>query len=210
MARTDPLRALGDIAEVRTGFTFREKVEEIDAAEGTAHVAHIKDVRKAREATNCADLRASQLPTIEWQGKDRAFVAPGAVLLPARGTRGGYFQASCLVEDSASRLPVVVSSQFLIIKPRAGVLSAYLCWALNQPAMQHFLAEGASQGSSIVMLNTRQAKALKLQIPSLTTQHKILHLNRLWEQEQQLTQALLENREIMLQGMFQQLLKEKN
>ena len=37
---------------------------------------------------------------------------------------------------------------------------------------------------------------------------RILHLNRLWEQEQQLTQALLKNRDIMLQGMFQQLLKE--
>ena len=58
------------------------------------------------------------------------------------------------------------------------------------------------------MLNTKLAGELQLEIPSLKTQHKILHLNRLWEQEQQLTQALLKNRDIMLQGMFQQLLKE--
>ncbi len=76
--------------------------------------------------------------------------------------------------------------------------------------MQYWLSEGAgSQGTNIVMLNTKVAKELKLEIPTLATQEKILHLNKLWEQEQQLTQALLKNRETMLQGMFQNLLKEK-
>lgn len=76
--------------------------------------------------------------------------------------------------------------------------------------MQHYLEEIASQGTSIAMLSTATAKDLQLEIPSLETQQKILHLNQLWEQEQQLTHALLKNRETMLQGMFQQLLKEKN
>lgn len=76
--------------------------------------------------------------------------------------------------------------------------------------MQYWLSEGAgSQGTNIVMLNTKVAKELKLEIPTLATQEKILYLNKLWEQEQQLTQALLKNRETMLQGMFQNLLKEK-
>ncbi len=37
-----------------------------------------------------------------------------------------------------------------------------------------------------------------------------MRLNELWEKEQQLTQALLSNRETMLQGMFQHLLMEKS
>ncbi|KZZ49718.1 hypothetical protein A3759_26000 [Thalassolituus sp. HI0120] len=76
--------------------------------------------------------------------------------------------------------------------------------------MQRYLEEIASQGSSIPMLSTSAAKELKIEIPNIETQYKILQLNKLWEQEQQLTQALLNNRETMLQGMFQQLLKEKN
>ena len=210
MASTTNLESLGDIAEIRTGYTFREKVDEV-TKEGNAHVAQIKDVRSALETTNTSALRAHQLPLIHWQGKSKAYVDPGAVLLPARGTRGGYFRATFLAQDEQSSLPVVVSSQFLIITPHEGVLPEFLCWSLNRPAMQYWLSEGAgSQGSSIVMLNTKVARQLKLKIPALAIQQKIIHLNQLWEQEQQLTQALLKNRETMLHGMFQQLLKEKN
>lgn len=210
MSSITNLKSLGDIADIRTGYTFREKVEE-NSKNGNAHVAQIKDVRGLWEETNSSLLRPRQLPQICWQGKDKAFVNPGSVFLPARGSKGGYFRASCLIADENDQLPVVVSSQFLVITPKESVLPEFLCWSLNQPAMQYWLAEGAgSQGSSIVMLNTKVAKELKLEIPSLDTQQKILHLNQLWEQEQQLTHALLKNRETMLQGMFQQLLKEKN
>ena len=204
------LTALGDIADIRTGYTFREKVAEASEA-GNAHIAQIKDVRSAWEASNTSTLFPHQLPFINWQGKDKAFAPAGSVLLPARGSRGGYFRASCITTDQPDSLPVVASSQFLVITPKEGALPEFLCWSLNQPAMQYWLAEGAgSQGSSIVMLNTKIAKELKLEIPSLKAQQKILHLNKLWEQEQQLTLALLQNREAMLQGMFQLLLKEKN
>lgn len=212
MSQATNLKALGDIADIRTGFAFREKVEETSAKEGTAHVAQIKDVRSAWEVTHSSLLQACQLPLIRWAGKGKAFVEPGAVLLPARGAKGGYFRASCLVPDDASPLPTVVSSQFLVITPKKdGVLPEFLCWSLNRPAMQYWLSEGAgSQGSNIVMLNTKVAKELELDIPPVVVQQKILHLNQLWEQEQQLSKALLNNRENMLQGMFQQLLKEKN
>jgi restriction endonuclease S subunit len=211
MSSTTNLKPLGDIADIRTGYTFRERVEEI-SKNGNAHIAQIKDVRSLWEKTNTSLCWPQQLPKICWQGKDNAFVNPGSVLLPARGSKGGYFRASYLISsDEEDPLPVVVSSQFLVITPKESVLPEFLCWSLNQPAMQYWLAEGAgSQGSSIVMLNTKVAKELKLEIPSLETQQKILHLNQLWEQEHHLTHALLKNRETMLQGMFQQLLKEKN
>lgn len=211
MSQTTNLTALEDIADIRTGFTFREKIEEVSVSEGTAHVAQIKDVRAMWEATSSSLIPVHQLPLIRWEGKDKAFVAPGAVLLPSRGTKGGYFRASCLVPDDAASLPTVVSSQFLVITPKEGVLPEFLCWSLNRPAMQYWLSEGAgSQGTNLVMLSTKLAKEIKLEMPSLVTQQKILRLNQLWEQEQQLTQALLKNREDMLQGMFQQLLQEKN
>ncbi|MDY7220292.1 restriction endonuclease subunit S [Denitrificimonas sp. JX-1] len=210
MRKPTKLKALGDIADIRTGFTFREKVEEVSVG-GNAHVAQIKDVRSAWETTHTARLHAHQLPMIKWEGKDKAFASLGTVLLPSRGSKGGYFRASCLVPDQSSELPVVVSSQFLVITPKQGILPEFLCWSLNRPEMQHWISEGAgSQGTSLVMLNAKLAKELELAIPDLSTQQKILHLNELWEKEQQLTQALLSNRETMLQGMFQHLLMEKS
>lgn len=210
MRNPTKLKALGDIADIRTGFTFREKVEEVLVG-GNAHVAQIKDVRSAWETTHTARLHAHQLPMIKWEGKDKAFASLGTVLLPSRGSKGGYFRASCLVPDQSSALPVVVSSQFLMITPKQGILPEFLCWSLNRPEMQHWISEGAgSQGTSLVMLNATTAKALQLNIPTLAIQQKIMRLNELWEKEQQLTQALLSNRETMLQGMFQHLLMEKS
>ncbi|EGR4216846.1 restriction endonuclease subunit S [Vibrio cholerae] len=208
MPQRTSIRALSDIADLRTGFTFRGKIEEVDKEAGNAHVAQIKDVREAWETSNLFTLQASQMPLIKWTGKSNAFVSPGTVLLPARGSRGGYFRASCLVADERSSKPVVVSSQFVVITPKADVIPEFLCWSLNQPAVQYWLSEGTgSQGSNIVMLNTKVVGELKLDIPPIATQQKILHINTLWEQEQHLTKALLKNREIMLQGMFQQMIK---
>jgi restriction endonuclease S subunit len=211
MSSIPNLVSLGDIADIRTGYTFREGVNEVPLnSQADAHVVQIKDVRNTWEITNTPLIQAQQLPLIRWEGSNKAFASPGSVLLPARGAKGGYFRASYLSSDQQGQLPVVVSSQLLIITTKQGVLPEFLCWSLNRPAMQYWLSKGAgSQGTNIVMLNTKVAKELKLEIPTLATQEKILYLNKLWEQEQQLTQALLKNRETMLQGMFQNLLKEK-
>lgn len=204
------LRLLSDIADIRTGYTFREKVDEVEESIGTARIAQIKDVREIAETSNSFLLDPSQLPAIDWQGKEKALVSAGTVILPSRGSRGGYFQASCVMQSSGDALPLVVTSQFLVITPKADVLPEFLCWSLNQPAIQFLLSEGAgSQGSAMaVMLKTSIGNEIQLTIPSIETQKKILHLNQLWEKEQALTQALLTNRKTMLQGMFQQLLNE--
>ncbi|EIO3939503.1 restriction endonuclease subunit S [Vibrio vulnificus] len=204
------LRLLSDIADIRTGYTFREKVDEVEESIGTARIAQIKDVREMAETSNSFLLDPSKLPAIDWQGKDKALVDSGTVILPSRGSRGGYFQASCVMQSSGDALPLVVTSQFLVITPKADVLPEFLCWSLNQPAIQFLLSEGAgSQGSAMaVMLKTSIGNEIQLTIPSIERQKKILHLNQLWEKEQALTQALLTNRKTMLQGMFQQLLNE--
>lgn len=204
------LRLLSDIADIRTGYTFREKVDEVEESIGTARIAQIKDVREIAETSNSFLLDPSKLPAIDWQGKDKALVDSGTVILPSRGSRGGYFQASCVMQSSGDALPLVVTSQFLVITPKADVLPEFLCWSLNQPAIQFLLSEGAgSQGSAMaVMLKTSIGNEIQLTIPSIETQKKILRLNQLWEKEQALTQALLTNRKTMLQGMFQKLLNE--
>ncbi|KZZ46929.1 restriction endonuclease subunit S [Thalassolituus sp. HI0120] len=198
-------RSLAEIANIRTGFTFRGKIEEVP--KGNAHILQIKDARIQKDESGSDIINATHLPQINWEGKNNALVDQGTVLLPSRG---GYFRSSVLTGEE-STLPLVASSQFILISPATDeVLSEFLCWSLNQPRMQRYLEEIASQGSSIPMLSTSAAKELKIEIPNIETQYKILQLNKLWEQEQQLTQALLNNRETMLQGMFQQLLKEKN
>lgn len=199
------LTPLGQIADIRSGFTFRGKIEEV--RRGNAYLVQIKDIRQHQEETDVYLLDTKQMPQILWGGRAKAIVTPNTVLLPARG---GYFRASYTSAET-SALPVVASSQFILIQPRSAKVTAeFLCWSLNQPWMQRYLEDIASQGSSIPMLSTVATKGLKLEIPTTAVQQKILYLNRIWEQEKQLSRELLKNRETMLQGMFLQLLKEKN
>lgn len=196
---------LSDIATVRTGFTFRSRLAE--QVSGNAYVLQIKDLRAYHEQTGSDLLHRACLPQIQWEGKDNAFVAPGTILLPSKG---GYFRAACLSAEN-NELPLVASSQFLLVSPVSkNLIPEFLCWALNRPQMQHYLEEIASQGTSVPMLSRAAAEELELDIPDLATQQKILRLNQLWEKEQRLTRALLKNRETMLQGMFQHLLTENH
>lgn len=205
MSHTNNLRALGEVASIRTGYTFRGKIEEVAPEQGNAHIVQIKDARKIWDDTQSAGIAAHQLPYIRWEGKSSAFIEPETLLLPARG---GYFRAAYVVASANSKLPVVASSQLLIIKPHTVVLPEFLCWTLNQPRTQFDLTE-ASQGTNISMLRTATLQQLKIAIPPIHIQQKVLHLNQLWEQEQQLTLALLKNREAELQAVFQQLITAK-
>ncbi|WP_336928595.1 restriction endonuclease subunit S [Acinetobacter oleivorans] len=195
---------LSDIAEVRTGFTFREKVEELQT--GNAYIVQIKDARSLRDQTYSQSLYSDDLPRINMPTKINAPLNIGSVLLPSRGEyyRAFYFLGR---KDKSLDLPVIASSQFLILSPKTEeLLPEYLCWYLNQPMTQHEL-NNKSQGSNIPMLTVTKVSSLEIELPSLEKQKQIIQLNYIWEQEQALTQKLLQNREQMMQGMFQQLLK---
>ncbi|WP_411686121.1 restriction endonuclease subunit S [Acinetobacter pseudolwoffii] len=203
MSNLNEVMKISDIAKIRTGFTFREKIEEVES--GSAHIVQIKDVRTIWTNTWSHTLYSEDLPKIRWEGKDNASVAANCVLLPCRGE---FLQASYFVgsKNSSSRLPVIVSSQFLVIFPKENVLPEYLCWYLNQPNVQHRLRY-ESQGSSMPMLSIGSISQFLIEVPNLEIQQSIIKLNRLWEQEQVLAHKLLTNREQLMQGIFQKLLQ---
>ena len=204
MSDSNKIVKLSSVAEIRQGFTFREKVAE--DPQGNALLVQIKDVREAGQWDLSMQLRPEILPKMDWQGKDQAKIVDDCVLLPCRGE---YLKAHYLSveERNESALPIIASSQFLILTPKPMILTEYLCWYLNQTTVQQRLRQGG-QGTKILMLSVASMNDFLIVVPSLDTQRQIVALNRLWEQEQVLTQKLLQNREQMMQGVFQQLLKE--
>ncbi|MBN4054018.1 restriction endonuclease subunit S [Haliea sp. AH-315-K21] len=192
-------KTLNSIANIRTGHTFREKIEEL--SDGNVRVLQIKDIRRQHTELKQTDILTTTLPHVNWSGNNKALLSIDSVVLPARGD---YYKASTFKSSDK----VIASSQLLIITLKdKSVLPAYLCWAINQKATQHYL-NSESRGSNMPMLSTHSLGGMPIHIPSLTTQQKIVELQQLWQQEQQLTQQLIKNREIMLKGMFQQLLIE--
>lgn len=203
MSNTRKQLKLSDVADVRTGFTFREKIEELPV--GNAHIVQIKDVRHIRDITQSQQIYTNQLPLIDWKGKAHLLIDSECVLLPCRGEYiKAHFFAGNHKESKA--LPLIVSGQFLILTSNQHVLPEYLCWYLNQPIVQYELRQGG-QGSKIPMLSVSMISKYEIEVPSLDIQQHIIALHRTWEQEKRLTQQLIKNREQMMQGIFQQLLK---
>ena len=194
---------LGLVADIRQGFAFREKVIEHDA--GNAHIVQIKDIRQPEQVEWGMQLCPEILPKMDWQGTDQAKIVDDCVLLPCRGE---YLQAHYVKPKGKpeSALPIIASSQFLLMTPKKAVLTEYLCWYLNQSQVQQRL-RNEGQGTKILMLSIANMNDFMIAVPSIETQRYIIDLNQLWEQEQRLTQKLLQNREQMMQGIFQQLLK---
>ena len=194
---------LGLVADIRQGFAFREKVIEHDA--GNAHIVQIKDIRQPEQVEWGMQLCPEILPKMDWQGKDQAKIVDDCVLLPCRGE---YLQAHYVKPKGKpeSALPIIASSQFLLMTPKKAVLTEYLCWYLNQSQVQQRL-RNEGQGTKILMLSVANMNDFMIAVPSIETQRYIIDLNQLWEQEQRLTQKLLQNREQMMQGIFQHLLK---
>ena len=127
------------------------------------------------------------------------FLVSGDVVLPARGE---FYDAA--LADGGDK--IVPSSQLFVLRPRKGsVTPEFLCWYLNQPvARRHFLAN--RKGTSIPMISRQVVADLPVPVPPPETQRKVVALQRLADRERKVTEQLLHNREVMLNGIFKHLL----
>lgn len=191
MQQQHPKASLGNIASIRSGYPFRERIKH--ANNGDVRVLQIGDLRSNPV------LKAANLPLIKKPNGRSKLLVPGDIVIPARGEH--HHAISFNLPE-----PTLASSQLLILRVTSKtVLPGYLCWALNQPQAQHTLSN-ESRGTNMPLLTRQSLVAVRVPVPPLDLQKKIIDLQQLWEKEQQLTQKLLNNREYMLKGMFQQLL----
>ena len=193
MPQPHPKASLSSLATIRSGHPFRERVEHFEA--GDVRVLQIRDLRLGRV------IEATDMPLIKNPRGRSTLLESGDIVIPARGE---HYQAVSFTLPE----PTLASSQLLILRVTSDtVLPDYLCWALNQPGPQHTL-RNESRGSNMPLLTRQSLGAVQVPLPPLATHQKIIDLQQLWEQEQQLTQQLLNNRETLLKGMFQQLLRQ--
>lgn len=181
---------LKKIADIRSGYTFRGKAKE--KPESGIRMLQIKDVRES------SVIQTENLLEIEWPGRSNMpTIEKGDIAIVARGNANN----AALMESNAT---VVPSNQLLVLSIKSNaVVPEYLCWWLNRPSTQAILT-GQHAGTSIPSLSKRALSDLSMPVPDLSTQRKILNLSHLQEQEKTLYERLLKNREMMLEGLFQQ------
>ncbi|MEO9656300.1 restriction endonuclease subunit S [Marinomonas sp.] len=195
---------LSDLADIKSGYTFRGKIEEV--LEGTAYIVQPKEFRYTKEVKIQDNIEVKDLPQIVWEGRPSAFIDQECVLLPIRGE---YREALYVSEsDLGIGLPIIASAQFAVIYPKSTILTAYLCWVLGQTDCQNYLSQ-AGEGSVIKTLKLSDISDMPIYLPTKKVQEQLVNLHKCWQKERKLTQKLLDNREQMLKGIYQQILKEE-
>lgn len=185
------LRHLGDIADIRIVFVFRDKAP-VENTSGNTYVFSIRDL-----TSNWPFEKEKMSRVLVDEQKLSHAIHGGDILLPGRGQT---FPAR-LYDGKLG--PILPSGQIYVISPLSPetVLPEFLSWYLNRPVVQRFILSSLT-GTTVQALNKSVLKNLEIEIPTVEVQYQIVELVDLLEQRRQLRRELirLEDVEIELIG----------
>lgn len=189
------LMKLGEIANIRSGHTFRGAITPVP--DGDVRILQIKDLDQDWQWEH------EVLPAISWEQRVKPpFLEQGEIVVAARGNRN----VSVVYRGD---IPVVATSQFLIVtlaRKESGIIPEYLCWVLNHPITQQMFNRS---GTNIQLITKASMMYVEIPVPPVQTQRELIELQRVWEQEDQLISKLQNNRHQLELGILQKLRKDK-
>lgn len=186
-----------EIAEIQIGYQFRRKIE--SNPNGTHQVIQIRDFDENR------NLRSEGISkvTLE-QPVERYLVKKGDVLFLARGHRNFAISIKETLEET------IAASYFFIIKLKnKNIHPDYLSWFIDQVPAQEYLHNLARRGSHMPVVPKTVFENMKIDVPDLDTQKKIVELNRLLEKEWGLLQGLQEKSSLLVRSISLQAARKK-
>jgi hypothetical protein len=178
---------LRDVAEITTGYPFRGKVYPEEG--GDVVVVQIKDIDAESGLT--AD-RALQLRG-EGGKYDRYLLAAGDVLFQSRGSR----HPAALVDTT---IRGIAALGLHVLKPnRRRIRPEFLVWYLNHPNAQAEIKDIA-KGSYVPFVSKAALGELRLPVPPMQTQDRIVAIADLRQTERQLALQLEHLRQHLVDG----------
>jgi hypothetical protein len=154
--------ALGQIAEIQLGYTFRSSLE--PSADGPTRVIQMRDLGDDHLVDlESADRTATEVPASHQARRDD-------IIFRSRGDR-----STCAIVATDPGCAVVAAPLLRLRVTDKRVLPAYLNWFINQPAAQAHFARHA-EGSNVKMVSKTALQDLQVDVPSLERQQSIVTL----------------------------------
>lgn len=188
-------KTFGDVATVTTGYSFRGKAESNDSSSGV-RVLQIKDIKEG-VLVNGEDLPYANTGT----GKTIPLLAYDQILMPLRGER----QAALLISTNLESLKLTTTQQVAIITINSDlILPSYLHWYLNSEMFKADILK-LKTGMAIKSLTLKGLAAVKVPVPVIYNQEKIVQLYNLWKREQKVLNEMLINGSHLTEAMCKEL-----
>jgi restriction endonuclease S subunit len=171
------------------GYSFRGKVE--NEKDGNVFVVQMKDLSNyySKIEDTLMQIKGERIKNKYYlQKEDILFIAKGA---------NNY----ALVYD-LDFPAVVASSAFFVIRINRVIANPYfVAWYINQRKVQQFLKENMA-GTYIPNININTVKEMKIRIPLLEEQNRIVKLNQLMQREQEIISTVKDKRQILLKTIL--------
>lgn len=191
---------LGDIAKVKTGLVLSRKKAEVNYnAKAKYKLITLKNITDDGLIDN--DIYEEFVSNDELD--NHYFTKEGDVLM-----RLSHPHTAVFIEKQHSGL--LIPSYFAIIKvDQTKFLPEYIAWYLNSFIVKKEL-ERSQSGSRIPSTNQNVIKTLTVAWITISKQKALIELNRLHQKEKRLYKELIKEKELLFQGISQQILKDSN
>lgn len=181
--------ALKKIAEIRTGHLFRKRIEYNGNGD--------KSVIRPTDMNNyTSEVDYENLKRISEAVSDDTILGDGDIIIKAKGYNN---RAVSIVNN---RYPLVPTSHFIIIRVKyRQVDPRYLAWFLNQKSAQLYF-KTMTGGTSIPNLKIKTLSQLKVHIPPLDIQEKVIKVSGLLEKERVLVEKIMTTRKSLTERIL--------
>lgn len=187
-------KKLQEIAEVRSGYTFRGAFNH--QRDGDIFVIQAKDLKIDNESLKIGDLQKVGSDSL----RNPFFLQYNDILIVSRGTGAGSFRSTVFTSEKEN---IIASSSVYIIRVKGlDVLPKYLSLYLNSNEGQKKIMEtiiGSSYVQSIVIKNLIN---LSIPIPSIDKQKTIIELSENIKEQEKIIIRKKQLKENILNSVF--------
>ena len=188
---------LGKIAKIQSGYISRVKIEPHD--DGSHFLLQARDV-DVEKLTYRTDMLIRFNPD---HSRTDGILKKNDILFMARGTRN----YSVLLREIPD--PTLAAACFFVVRvSHEKLLPAYLFWYLNQSPVERYLVRHSGRGVHMPVVRRSVLEKLDIPLPNLETQKKIVELEVLRREEEDLIKRLAEKRKQLITTSCLKLISE--
>ena len=191
---------LGEVAQIKTGLVLSRKKAEIEYdAKATYKLLSLKNISEDGMIVNESFDEFTSNENLD----EHYFTEEGDVLMRLS-------QPFTTVYIDKNYTGLLIPSYFAIIKVNeTKVLPQYIAWYLNTKNVKNEL-ERSQAGSRIPSTNQHTIKNIPIVLTSINKQQVLIEFYQLHQREKLLYKKLLEEKELLFQGITQQILGGRN
>lgn len=181
---------LKDIADIRTGYSFRAKLE--PDSEGNILVVQLKELSDK----NTIDI--STAVKINMQNvSDNYLLQKGDLVFRSRGMDS----TAAIMDISADNIILSAPFQRIRLQDTSKIIPEYLLWYINSKDAQTYFSTNKT-GTSVSMISTAVLADLPVIVPPVEIQKKIVEINTLSEKEIDLQKELIKKKKLLTETVL--------